>query len=78
MSLKRNVFYKVFFFIIKLASVCKFSNHLITYAGKIILPYCVCKYNFTSCARANNSHVELVKYLMNKNYSILILINIKN
>jgi hypothetical protein len=27
---------------------------------------------------ANNSHAETVKYLMNKNYSILILINIKN
>jgi hypothetical protein len=28
--------------------------------------------------RANNSYEETVKYLINKNYSILILFNIKN
>jgi hypothetical protein len=31
----------------------------------------------TNCTRANNSHVETVKYLI-KNYSILILIDIKH
>jgi hypothetical protein len=35
-------------------------------------------FNNTSCTQVNNSHVEIVKYLMNKNYSILILINIEN
>jgi hypothetical protein len=32
---------------------------------------------YTSCTHANNLHVETVKYLVNNNYSILILINIK-
>jgi hypothetical protein len=32
----------------------------------------------TGCTHANNSHVETVKYLMNKTYGILILMNIKN
>jgi hypothetical protein len=32
----------------------------------------------TCCICVNNSHVETVKYLLNENYCILILINIKN
>jgi len=34
MSLKRNVLYKTYFFIIKLASICKLSYHRITSDGK--------------------------------------------
>jgi hypothetical protein len=34
--------------------------------------------SLTSSIRPNNSHVDTVKYLINKNHSILILINIKN
>ena len=34
--------------------------------------------SLTSFTRPNNLHVETVKYLINKNYSILILASLKN
>jgi hypothetical protein len=38
----------------------------------------VSKYFKISGARVNTSRVETVMYLINKNYGVLILINIKN
>ena len=44
------------------------------------VPFGLYDQNFvhTSCTRANSSHVETVKYLINKNYRILISVDIKN
>jgi len=41
----------------------------------------ICPFIFlivTGCTPANNSHVDMVKYLMNINYSFLIQMNITN
>ena len=72
----RLVIYNNYFFIIKLASLYKLSNHHITSDGKIILTYGVCKFRRTTCIRENSSHLKSDKYLMNKSYNISFLINI--
>jgi len=45
-----------------------------------ILSVCqsVTEIEHTNCTCANNSHIETIKYLINKNYSIRILTHIKN
>jgi hypothetical protein len=62
------------------AAICNNKNNIpvIPVTGFKVKSSLLVEITYTSCIRSNNWHVEKAKYLMSKNHSILILINIKN
>jgi hypothetical protein len=63
----------------KLVQVASDNTFFIFKHANAYILLCRCpqkKQRNTGCARANNSHVETVRYLINRNYSILINIKI--